>query len=364
MPHLWVTPEELEEDSRSAFAYEACKIASFILWAFSGRKYTGTRTVTERYECPCTSGPRASLRNIQDGLFDVEPFMSGGAITNEFGGCGCSGTMFGQHKRLRLRGRPVRSIQRVVSGGVVVDPEAYQVVNFQYLQAAPGASLDMCGLEITYTYGSEPPSAGRRAARHLAQELAKDLNGEECDLPDRVTSVSRQGVSYAILDEQSFLDDLRTGIYSVDLFLRAVNPDKARKPARVFSPDMPRVSRVTTNVPSPVSPYDLAVIPGEPAIWTVSLAAINGGILLQPDWVPAGQISAWNGATLLEFDVTRFTIASGSLSVSLTAEETSSIQIGNMSTWDLYGMHETDMASVVHLLTSNVRLAEQQATLI
>lgn len=359
MPHLWVTPEELDESSRSPFAYEACKIASFVLWAFSGRKYTGTRTVTERYECPCRSGPRASLRNIQDGLFDVEPFMTNGAITNE--GCGCADT---RHHRLRLRGHPVRSVQRVVSGGEVVAPDKYQVVNFQYLQAAPGASLDMCGLEITYTYGAEPPTAGRRAARHLAQELAKGLNGEECELPDRVTSVSRQGVSYTILDEQSFLDDLRTGIYSVDLFLRAVNPDKARKPARVFSPDMPRATRVTTQVPTPISPYDLAIVPGTPATWTVSIAAINGGILLQPDWVPVGQISTWNGATLLEFDSSRFVITDGSLSVSLTAVETGTIQIGATSTWDLYGMHETDGTSVVHLLTSNVRLSEQQASLI
>lgn len=361
MPHLWVTPEELDESSRSPYAYEACQIASFVLWAYSGRKYAGTQTVTERYDCPCRSVPRPSIRNIQDGLFDVEPFMSGGAITNEFtGDCGCQG----RHRRLRLRGRPVRAVQRVVSGGVTVDPDKYQVVNFQYLQAAPGASLDLCGVEVTYTYGSEPPTAGRRAARHLAQELAKGLNGEECELPDRVTSVSRQGVSYTILDEQSFLDDLRTGIYAVDLFLRAVNPDKARKPARVFSPDLPRVTRVTTRVETPASPLDLAVVPGMPATWTVPLTTINAGILTQPDWEPSGQISTWNGATLLEFDAARFTVAGGSITVSLTAQETGTIQISGNATWDLYAMHSTDMTSVVHLLTSNVRLLEQQATLI
>lgn len=360
MPHLWVTPEELGDDAASAYAYEACKVASFVLWAFSGRKYSGTRTVTERYECACRSAPRASLRNIQAGLFDAEPYMTDGAITNRFG-CGCSGTVGGQHVRLRLRGRPVRSVQQVISGGVVLDPGDYQVVNSQVLQAAPGGSLDVCGLEVTYTYGVEPPTAGRRAARQLAEQLALGMAGEDCELPDRVTSVSRQGVSYTILDNQDFLDDLRTGVYAVDLFLRAVNPDKARRPARVFSPDLHRASRVTTKAASPISPYDLPVIPGEATTWTVSLAAINAGILLQDDWDPQGQISAWNGAMLYEFDPSRFTIASGSLTLALTGVETSKIDMGGNVTWDLYAVNGS---SVVHLLNSNVRLAEQQATLI
>ena len=51
MSNLWITPEELGTYAESEFAYEAAKAASNILWALSGRKYSGVTTVTERYVC-------------------------------------------------------------------------------------------------------------------------------------------------------------------------------------------------------------------------------------------------------------------------------------------------------------------------
>ncbi len=68
------------------------------------------------------------------------------------------------------------------------------------------------------------------AARTLAIEFAKLWSDDEtCALPQRVTSVSRQGVSFTILDQQDFIQELRTGLYAVDLFLKTVNPDGARR---------------------------------------------------------------------------------------------------------------------------------------
>ena len=66
-----------------------------------------------------------------------------------------------------------------------------------------------------------------------------------CELPQRVTSVSRQGVSYTILDNQEFIDELRTGLYEIDLFLKVVNPDNARRKSKVFSVDTPRARKYT-----------------------------------------------------------------------------------------------------------------------
>lgn len=60
-----------------------------------------------------------------------------------------------------------------------------------------------------------------------------------------MTSVSRQGVSYTILDNQEFIEELRTGLYVIDLFLKTVNPDNARRKSKVFSPDQPRARRYT-----------------------------------------------------------------------------------------------------------------------
>jgi hypothetical protein len=356
MANLWVTPEELEDVASSPYAYEACKTASFILWALSGRKYTGVRTITETYECPCRSLPATSRSGVL-GSFQAYPYLREGEVFNSLSGtCSCSGTVGGRHTRLRLRGRPVRSVSKVVSGGVVLDSDKYQVINSSVLQAAPGGSLDVCGLEVTYTYGVDVPVSGRRAARYLASEFAKGWGGDECDLPERVKSVSRQNVDYTFMDDQAFLDDMRTGIYSVDLFLKAVNPDNARKPARVFSPDLPRTSRVTVNAPVNIGPYDLGIEPGEEFSWTIPLADVNGGILLDSDWAPQGQITSWNGALLLDVVPDRFTIASGNLTLDLTADETSRINISGNGTWDLYALNQVDGYTVVHVMTSNVYL--------
>ncbi len=51
MSNLWITPEELGEYEDTEFSYEAAKSASYLLWALSGRKYSGVTTVTERYVC-------------------------------------------------------------------------------------------------------------------------------------------------------------------------------------------------------------------------------------------------------------------------------------------------------------------------
>ena len=67
----------------------------------------------------------------------------------------------------------------------------------------------------------------------------------ECKLPERITSVSRQGVSFQVFDPQDFMNEGRTGLYTVDIFLKSVNPDRAQKRARVFSPDMPQAHRKT-----------------------------------------------------------------------------------------------------------------------
>jgi hypothetical protein len=95
------------------------------------------------------------------------------------------------------------------------------------------------------------PASGRAAARILANELVKlYANDDTCALPQRVTSIVRQGVTYTVLDQQSFIDELKTGIYAIDLFLRAVNPDKARARSRVFSPDTPRARRIVGKSPA------------------------------------------------------------------------------------------------------------------
>ena len=62
-------------------------------------------------------------------------------------------------------------------------------------------------------------------------------------LPKRVTNVTRQGLSMVVLDPMDFLDDGKTGVYEVDLFLKAYNPAKLQRRATVMSPDIGRRAR-------------------------------------------------------------------------------------------------------------------------
>ena len=229
---LWITPEELGSDYEDLeFAQEACESASFLMWALSGRKFHGMFRVTERY---CTVERTMDERfllasNAFYALPESAYLMRGEDI--------------GQ-RQIYLRGRPVRTIHAVynVRTGEALDPSTYSAWDRAFVKFGGPLSED---IDIDYSYGSKVPSAGKMAARHMAIQFALLWSGreDECTLPERVTSVTRQNVSWTLLDNQDFIDELKTGIYTVDLFLKSVNPDKARQRAKVFSVDMIRGRR-------------------------------------------------------------------------------------------------------------------------
>lgn len=222
MSNLWVLPEELGDQASSEYAYEAAQTASYLMWALSGRKWLGVNTVTERYDLPITDYSRET--------YSADPVLRVPERVNP-------------RVSLRLRGQPVISVEKVSYIGGPIAPETdYFVTDRSTLNFDNYVGTSV---EVTYTFGTKPPVAGRMAARELAMQFALLWSGdEECSLPDRVTSVSRQGLTFTILDNQTFIDDLKTGVYSVDLFLKTANPDKARARAKVFSPDTPRGRRI------------------------------------------------------------------------------------------------------------------------
>lgn len=94
---------------------------------------------------------------------------------------------------------------------------------------------------VVYAYGSAPTEAGVAAAVSLGIEIGKAAtNDSTCRLPKRVTSVTRQGMTIAVIDSMDFYKQGKTGVPDVDLWLTAVNPKQRRRRARVFSPDIPR----------------------------------------------------------------------------------------------------------------------------
>jgi hypothetical protein len=300
--NLWTNVEDLGSTyADSDYAYDAVKTASYLLWGMSGRKYSGTTTVTERYVSIFDPYLRAGAS-----VLTYSPILVDGDVQNlRLGGSGLYGDDdylgdgTSSNTRIRLRGRKVVKIHTVRDiDGNIIDPSQYYLVEHSTLLAAPGATWTPSNVEVTYTYGTPPPTAGKNAARMLAIELVKLYEGDDtCALPQRVTSISRQGISYTVLDNQDFIDDLRTGLYAVDLFLKTTNPDKARARARVFSPDVPKARRIT---PKPFlfteTAFDLRVLPTGGSV-VLYLDEVSGDFLLDDNaWVVSMTVSDYTGS--------------------------------------------------------------------
>ena len=297
MSNLWINVEELDSYADHEYAYDAVKVASQLLWSMSGRKYGGITTVSEKYVCASRAYRLgASARNYTPELVGGDMYNIPFDEFDDYAELTTDG--MSPSTRLRLRGRPVIKIDSVRDRtGKIVDPSNYYLVDHSTLQARSGTAWAPCNIEVTYTYGSPPPASGKAAARVLATEFIKLWNGDDCDLPQRITSVSRQGISYTILDNQDFIADMRTGLYIVDLFLKSANPDKARAKARVFSPDVPRARR---HIPKPLSLapsiLDMNITGKDGGTLDVNIDYINAAFLVTDDtWVPTLKIGNYSG---------------------------------------------------------------------
>lgn len=368
MSNLWITPEELGAYANTEYAYQAAKSASNILWALSGRKYSGITTVTERYACAARTyryGP-SSRNNVAD-IIDGEIHNIPSSDLDFFDDMTSDGVS--PSTRLRLRGRPVQRIHTIRNrSGEVIDPSKYYLVDGSTIQAAVGVSWTPCDVEVTYTYGIDPPIMGKMAARTLARELAKGWAGDDdCMLPQRVTSISRQGVSYTLLDQQDFLDEMRTGIYEIDLFLRSVNPDRARAKARVFTPDVPRARRAT---PKPakygISDYDVVIKAGETAGFSeVPFTYLNAPWLDDGStWTTETIIYNYSGSKSLNLGSTATTINTSTNKVKVLVSHEDALRTIGMidpGTFDVYVSRPDPLApgetETIYLAAGNLRIS-------
>lgn len=371
MTNLWVSPADLETSyASSVYANEACQVASYILWAMSGRKYSGTTTVTERYYTSINS-----FRYQGGSAKDFYPHMVGGRIfnvpTEDWNDSAYQSDGTSSLSRIRLRGRPVHKVHLVRSGydGKIIAEDAYYLAEHSTLIAYKGVPWPPGNVEVTYTYGQQPPAAGRAAARILAMELIKSWEGENCALPDRITSVTRQGVSYTVLDSQDFLESLRTGIYAIDLFLKTSNPAKALAPSKVFSPDVPRARRAAPpkSLVMPVSAtYDVALKKSNN--WSVSQVHTCSGPLAgyaaynSPNWELELVAYSYAGSISKKYisDNAYFSVVSGVTYINLSFDYATTVQAIGMNdpgTWVLRA-REVSTGAVVDLLDGNLQIVK------
>lgn len=175
-------------------------VATWVLFSLTGRKYPGV----------CTTSRRVCLSCV---------------VCR--GGCSCLPT-----ERIDLSGGryPVHGIISVVIDGEPLDPSAYQLLGRRWLvrtdgQAWPRAQdlTDPSAFVVTFPWGRLPNVGLRHAGARFTFEMAKKCapGRLRCELPERVTTITRENVTYTVIDSQRFLEEGRTGIYEVDLMLTA-----------------------------------------------------------------------------------------------------------------------------------------------
>lgn len=340
-PWISVSETEFPDDPEAS---EAVAAASFLLFKFSGRKYSGPQTFTEVYDVP------------------FDPPLRGRPYSGMSSLVTAPGRPYLPHRReIRLRVRPVWSVNQVRVGNDqrVIDPSEYELFNGSSIRPSIGASWRANGpIEVTYTGGAYPPESGKRAARVLANELLKSRRGRnDCQLPERVTSVSREGISMTVLDGQEFLDHGRTGIYEVDLFLKAANPSGALNKTRVLSPDLPRVRRFSTvTASSELGQSDLGIVPGVQIDKTFTWIVGGDFVPLTGNWIPSAGIYTSEGG-VLSFDFTPYVSLEpdgvpGEISLLVPATATSGITAGGV--WNLSMINAANPATVVRITGGRV----------
>lgn len=144
--------------------------------------------------------------------------------------------------KLRLQRGPVESItsvQRIHQCGTVVEDfpnwclESVNTLSFCCQPCLNGGYLGgewfmprswACGCDdnvvrVTYQIGANLPPGTSALVGWLACEYCKALAGKACSLPERVTTITRQGVSWTLLDPQDFLERGFSGISRLDQWL-------------------------------------------------------------------------------------------------------------------------------------------------
>lgn len=217
------------------------QVASDVLFQLTGRAWPGVCSATVR---PCMDRPAVpwSVRG------------TGVSGCNTLGHCACGGL-----SEILLPGRPIVSVTQVKIDGEVIAAARYRVDDFRSLVYLPESDsaerqgwpccqrLDLADSEtdtwsVAYTFGSAPPVGGVMAAKALGCELALAMSPETvglCRLPKRITSITRQGVSLAILDPLTLFSDGLTGIPEVDLWVSSIRVGRARRPSGVVVPGRP-----------------------------------------------------------------------------------------------------------------------------
>lgn len=241
------------DDAPAAQREFVTRVATELVWRLSGRRF-GLCPITVR---PCRrSCAQPEMSGWPPAPGGFWPVLSGGVWTNMTCGtcrddCSCTDLC-----EVELPG-PVHQVQSVqVGAGPALPASSYLVLDHRMLVRTDGECFPDCqdftaapgqagSWAVTYLQGIPVPPGGRYAAGMYACQLLAACTGGDCQLPERVQTLARQGVSMSFLDPMDFLDKGRTGVAATDTWIASVNPYGLREPSRVYSPDITPPRTVT-----------------------------------------------------------------------------------------------------------------------
>lgn len=241
----------------------AVQAATEVLWGLSGRQFGICQLVVRpcRRECYGMSWGALTDGLVLGGWWQYgtypRPLFFNGVWYNITCGNGCESGCSCSPLSETILPEPVASIVQVKVDGVVLAPGAYRVDDYRKLVRVDGSQWPLCNdltkddtqagtWSVTVQFGQDVPTLGQVALGELACQFAHILNGnDECELPNPVQQLVRQGVTMNFLDPNKVFPDGKVGLYLCDLFLGVVNPHGLTARSEVFDIDGSDNYRIT-----------------------------------------------------------------------------------------------------------------------
>ena len=247
-------------DGQKAYA---TMMSAGIMWALTGRRF-GLESFTER---PCNpSGLLPVYQTYPVTVFnpwggdDAQLYSPAYIYNGVWYNSACSGMQCcNQGCAVMLPQFPVYAVSSVVIDGVALDPTKYRVDDDKFLIRQDGNCWPRCQnfslpdgqvgtWDVSYLKGQPVPAPLLAAQGALACQIAASCGGQACALPQRMQSLTRQGVSVQFVQVTNFLDRGLTNIPEVDAAVARYNPNRLMQAPEVRSLDLPPVRRTTWTV--------------------------------------------------------------------------------------------------------------------
>lgn len=235
----WINTADLiacgcPDDISQATLDNVMEIATDVIYGLSGRKWGAGFSFNPKTAVFCTATRRPCAIGIGCRCNSSSLFPP---IAQR--PCGCSAI-----PTLELPHLTVQAITQVRIDGAVLAASAYRLDPPNKLVRIDGMAWPCCQdltgnpatdpdtWDVSYTYGETPPNAAVMNTAILATELAKGCTGSKCRLPAGAVNVTQRGITYSFDVVEG-----RTGLYEIDQWLMAVNPQKAKAPVGIIAAD-------------------------------------------------------------------------------------------------------------------------------